>query len=44
MGEERVTQGGEYDPNAGPDARKEGMAAAIAKMSQEVLNKTVAAW
>ncbi len=44
MWEERVTQWGEYDPGAGPDARKDGIAAAITKMSQEVLNKTVAAW
>jgi hypothetical protein len=44
MWEERVTQWGEYDPNAGPDARKDGITAAITKMSQEVLNKTVAAW
>ena len=42
--EERITQWGAYDPSAGPDSRTEGITEAIGKVSQEVLNKTVAGW
>jgi hypothetical protein len=42
--EERITQWGTYDPSAGPESRADGMAEAIDKISQEVLNKTVAGW
>jgi hypothetical protein len=44
MWEERVTQWGSYDPNIGPDSRKDGLAEAMTKISQEILNKTVAGW
>ncbi len=42
--EERITQWGAYDPSAGPDSRLQGISEAIGKISQEVLNKTVAGW
>jgi len=42
--EERITQWGSYDPSAGSESRLEGMSEAIGKISQEVLNKTVAGW
>jgi len=44
MWEERITQWGSYDPNVGPDGRKDGIADAMNKISQEILNKTVAGW
>ncbi len=44
MWEERITQWGSYDPAGGPDARLDGIAEAIDKISQEVLNKTVSGW
>jgi len=42
--EERITQWGSFDPNLGPDSRKDGLNEAMAKISQEILNKTVAGW
>jgi len=42
--EERITQWGSFDPNLGPDSRKDGLIEAMAKISQEILNKTVAGW
>jgi len=42
--EERITQWGSFDPNLGPDSRKDGLSEAMAKISQEILNKTVAGW
>jgi hypothetical protein len=44
MWEERITQWGSYDPQLGPDSRKDGIAEAITKIGQEILNKTVAGW
>jgi hypothetical protein len=42
--EERITQWGGYDPSGGPDARLDGLAEAIDKISKDILNKTVAGW
>lgn len=42
--EERLTQWGTYDPSLGPDARSEGIAEAIEKLTLDILNKTVAGW
>ncbi len=42
--QERLTQWGSYDPALGPDARRDGIAEAIEKLCQEILNKTVASW
>jgi hypothetical protein len=42
--EERITQWGSFDPSAGPESRNDGIAEAIEKISQEVLNKTVSGW
>jgi len=44
MWEERITQWGSYDPSGGPDARLDGIAEAIDKISEQVLTKTVAGW
>lgn len=41
---ERLTQWGSYDPARGADARLDGIAEAIEKLSQDILNKTVANW
>jgi hypothetical protein len=42
--QERLTHFGSYDPSGGPDARSEAIAEAIEKVSEDVLNKTVANW
>lgn len=42
--EERLTQWGIYEPTGGIQAREEGIAEAIDKISEEILNKTVAGW
>lgn len=42
--DERLTQWGTYDPSLGPDARSEGIAEAIEKLTSDILNKTVAGW
>ena len=42
--EERITQWGGYDPSGGPDARLDGIAEAIDKISKDILNKTVSGW
>jgi len=42
--EERLTQWGTYEPSLGPDARSEGIAEAIEKLTLDILNKTVAGW
>ncbi len=42
--QERLTHFGSYDPGAGPEGRKDGIVEAIEKVSQDVLNKTVANW
>jgi len=44
MWQERLTQWGSYDPSLGPDARRDGIAEAIEKLGQDILNKTVANW
>lgn len=44
MWEERITQWGSYDPQVGPDSRKDGISEALIKIGQEILNKTVAGW
>ncbi|MBN2357559.1 hypothetical protein JXO59_15705 [candidate division KSB1 bacterium] len=44
MWQERLTQWGSYDPALGPDARRDGIAEAVEKLSQDILNKTVANW
>ncbi len=44
MWQERLTHFGAYDPAQGPEGRREGMMEAIDKLSQDVLNKTVANW
>ena len=41
--EERLTQWGTYEPSS-PDARIEGVAEAIEKLTSDILNKTVAGW
>ncbi len=42
--EERLTQWGIYEPTGGIEARDEGISEAIDKLSEEILNKTVAGW
>ena len=44
MWEERLTQFGEFDPAEGPDARQDGIAEAIEKTTEQILNKTVSGW
>ena len=43
MWEERLTQWGAYEPGD-PDARLDGIAEAIDKISEEILNRTVSGW
>ena len=42
--QERLTHFGSYDPGGGPDARSEALVEAMEKVSEDVLNKTVANW
>ncbi|HNW58446.1 MAG TPA: LptE family protein [bacterium] len=42
--QERLTHFGSYDPSGGPEARTEALTEAMQKVSEEVLNKTVANW
>ncbi|MBN1465407.1 LptE family protein [candidate division KSB1 bacterium] len=44
MWNERITQFGSYDPAEGPDGRQNAYEEAYAKLSQEILNKTVSNW
>ncbi|MBN1541332.1 LptE family protein [candidate division KSB1 bacterium] len=44
MWKERLTQWGTYEPAGGPEERAAGIAQAIEKISQEILNKTVSGW
>lgn len=40
----RLTHFGSYDPSMGPEGRSEAIAEAMQKVSEEILNKTVANW
>jgi hypothetical protein len=42
--QERLTHFGSYDPSQGTEARSEALVDAMDKVSQDVLNKTVANW
>ncbi len=42
--QERLTHFGSFDPSQGPEARNEALIEAMDKVSQDVLNKTVANW
>lgn len=44
MWSERLTHFGTFDPAAGPESRNEALAEAMEKVSQDLLNKTVANW
>ncbi|MDZ7369684.1 MAG: LPS assembly lipoprotein LptE [candidate division KSB1 bacterium] len=44
MWDERLTQFGVYDPSSGPEGRQQAYEEAFAKISQEILNKTVSTW
>ncbi len=44
MWNERITQFGSYDPAEGPEGRTTAYDEAFAKISQEILNKTVSNW
>jgi hypothetical protein len=42
--EEDITQWGTFNPDAGPQSREAGIDEAIAKISGEILNKSVSGW
>ncbi len=42
--EEEITQWGTFNPDEGPQSRDAGIAEAIAKISGEILNKSVSGW
>lgn len=42
--EEEITQWGTFDPDAGPDSRNDGIDEALAKIANEILNKSVSGW
>lgn len=44
MWEEEIVQWGTYDPSGGETARRQGIEEALAKIADEVLNRTVSSW
>lgn len=42
--EEEITQWGTFNPDAGPESRNEGIDEALAKIANEILNKSVSGW
>ena len=42
--EEEITQWGTFNPDAGPESRREGIDEALEKIANEILNKSVSGW
>ncbi len=42
--EEEITQWGTFNPDEGPESRQAGIEEAIAKIANEILNKSVSGW